>query len=152
MAMSLTFSGLALGNPTCDFGEFIGTFAYNNDIPEYMAEIEDDVEDWFSARGITREVDFSSYAKVDDYPATTNGGLTVAYDPDLKTGTWATTDPIEFYTVKGGSVEFALYWMEGGATSGCWTTQEILNNGGNQPGISHLSTWNPLTPVVPAPA
>ena len=87
---------------------------------------------------------FSSYSKIDS-PATTNSKMTVSYDtatgigPSL-TGSWTATAPVEFYTVKGAN-EFALYWLEGGATTANWSSEHLLNKGGKQPDMSHISTW-----------
>ncbi len=60
-----------------------------------------------------------------------------------KSGTWTSETPIEFYAVKGGN-HVAMYWLEGGASSGFWSTEHIINDGGNQPNLSHLSVYNPL--------
>ena len=72
-----------------------------------------------------------------------------------KGGTWTSTEFIEFYAVKGGT-QVAMYWLEGGANSGLWSTEHLLNNGGNQPDLSHLSVFNPLghfnTIPTPEPA
>lgn len=68
-------------------------------------------------------------------------------------GSWSTLNGpnIEFYTVKA-STEFAVYWMgQDGASSGLWSTEHLLNNGGNIPTISHLSLWNPSTETPPIP-
>lgn len=130
-------------------GEYIGTYEKNDtwDILDY----EDEVEAWFlSTKGITRTVDFSLYDKV-DYPDSSSTNMEVTYYGDLKTGEWFTTDPVEFYTVKG-SDEFAIYWMgELGATSGLWSTEHLSNPAG-VPTISHLSTWNVVGSPVPEPA
>ena len=116
-----------------------------------MDSIEGEVETWFlNEKGVTRDIDFVRYAQVDS-PGTSSGGLTsVTYDPGSKTGTWTTDKPIEFYTVKAANI-FALYWIDGGASSGWWSTEHIFKNGQN-PAMSHISVWNPVTPVVPAPA
>lgn len=124
---------------------------YKNDTPANMEKIEPRTEAWFlNEKGIVREVDFIFYAKLNE-PATESGGLRLTYEPDLMSGQWFTNDPIEFYTVKA-STQFALYWLEGGSTEGFWSTEHLLNPGGKQPEISHLSAWNPLsTPPGPIP-
>lgn len=139
-------------------GEYMFTVTdYNNDTPVNMDALEIRAKDWFFwEKGITREVDFEFYSKV-DAPDASAPGMTVTYAPDNMTGTWATDLPIEFYTVKA-STQFALYWLDGGAAMGLWSTEHIENPGGNQPEISHLSGWNPFdsppipVPVVPEPS
>lgn len=152
LALAFVFSGVAHAGPTL-CGEYIGTYDFNDTLSN-MNEVSftDDVEKWLDEKSIDREVDFSLYAKEDREDSEESfGDLTLTYDDsDNKSGTWTTGDPIEFYTVKAGN-QFALYWVDGGAASGSWSTEHLENNGGNQPEISHLSAWNPKTPVVPAP-
>ncbi len=140
VANALTFSG-----------EYMFTESnFNNDTPQNMEAIETRAEDWFlTEKGIVRDVDFDFYAKVNE-PDTSSPGMTVTYYSGNLTGEWTTDDPIEFYTVKAGN-DFALYWLDGGADAGYWSTEHLENNGGNIPEVSHLSTWNPVEPI-PEPA
>ena len=55
-------------------------------------------------------------------------------------GEWWTGDAIEFYTVKAGN-QFAFYWVDPSATQGTWSTEDLVVGTGNQPTISHFSTW-----------
>jgi hypothetical protein len=102
--------------------------------------------------GVT--VDLDLYDKSDGGPVLTTvtggGGLS---------GTWDVIDDsilITYVTVKAGNF-FTLYEYNPGQNSGDWTTAGILNNGGQQPAMSHLSFWTgPNTfpggdPVVPEP-
>ncbi|MCP3874088.1 MAG: PEP-CTERM sorting domain-containing protein [Desulfobacteraceae bacterium] len=112
--------------------------------------IETAINDWFLDNNISHDaVDLDFYSKV-DAPDSTNDGLNVTYDVGNLSGTWSTAndDLIEFYSVKAAN-EFAFYWIEGGAISGDWSTEHLLNNGGNTPEISHLSTWNQIDGQVP---
>ncbi len=93
---------------------------------------------------------FDEYSKVDS-PNTDNSILSVTYGTDNKTGTWSSDVAVQFYTVKGAD-EWALYWLDlDGLMSGNWSTQHILNNGKQQPSISHLTVWNSTTTPVPEP-
>lgn len=73
-------------------------------------------------------------------------------------GTWDVLDDlveIAYITVKAAN-SFALYAVEG-ANSGLFSTAGILNNGGSQPVVSHISFWTtgagtPPPPPVPEPA
>ncbi|WP_369600054.1 PEP-CTERM sorting domain-containing protein [Hahella sp. SMD15-11] len=58
---------------------------------------------------------------------------------DWLTGTWMTSAPVDFITLKGAN-SFALFDVQG-ATSGSWSMSGILNNGGNTPQLSHLRAW-----------
>ena len=83
------------------------------------------------------DVDLILYGKSDDNPGLFN--LTGFPGTD---GTWDVIDDaidIDYITVKAAN-SFALYDVQG-ANSGSWTTEGILNNGGSQPGVSHISFW-----------
>jgi hypothetical protein len=77
---------------------------------------------------------------------------------DSKSGSWAFTGttsgaPLTHtpaYMAVKASTSWLLYALDG-ATSGSWSTLGILNNGGKQPGLSHLSFYNSVAPV-PLPA
>lgn len=61
-------------------------------------------------------------------------------------GTWTSSfGPIHYITVKAAN-GYALYYVNG-ATSGSWTTAGLLNNGNQQPGISHITLWQSAAPV-----
>ncbi len=55
-------------------------------------------------------------------------------------GTWSLNNAygFGFYAVKGGT-EFALYFVDPAQSSGDWTTRHLVNNGGEQPALSHFS-------------
>jgi hypothetical protein len=54
-------------------------------------------------------------------------------------GTWSATTGVDYITVKAAN-GYALYDVSG-ATSGSWTTNGLLNNGNQQPGVSHVDLW-----------
>jgi hypothetical protein len=59
---------------------------------------------------------------------------------------------VPHYMVVKASTTWLLFDLEG-ALSGDWSTLGILNNGGQQPGLSHLSFYNTGdTPEIPLPA
>lgn len=67
-------------------------------------------------------------------------------------GSWSTPDAVDYITVKAGSLGYILY-SAGGLTSGSWSTMGLLNGGGNQPAVSHISYWSGApTAAVPLPA
>jgi hypothetical protein len=55
-----------------------------------------------------------------------------------------------YITIKAAN-SFALYELAVPASSGTWTTLGILNNGGNQPGVSHIRLWKTPPERVPEP-
>jgi hypothetical protein len=86
-------------------------------------------------------------------------GLTVTLDPiassitgmGANSGTWSTTQAAEYITIKAAN-GYALYYLgASGETSGNWTTNGILNNGGQQPGESHVDLWSVAPSGVPEP-
>lgn len=66
--------------------------------------------------------------------STSNGGKTISWE--------VTGDAFQvaFVTIKAAN-SFILYQIPGGAFGGQFTTQGILTNGGQQPGVSHIRFW-----------
>jgi hypothetical protein len=103
-------------------------------------------------------VDINLYGKADAGQSsalfTFNGG---ANSPSGLSGTWSVVAPnvlIKYITVKAAN-SYALYEMPGaGVSSWTYSTEGILNNGGNQPNVSHISFWTAdvATGAVPEPA
>ena len=122
-----------------------------------LSELEIEIEKWFfKEKNETRDIELEPYDKVEGLKEDgENGFMTVTYSDDYESGTWLTDEPIEFYSVKS-STQFAVWWMEGGAMTGAWSTEHLLTpNLKNRPEISHLSTWNSLSDTsatVPEPA
>ena len=62
--------------------------------------------------------------------------------------------------IKGGAVAFVAYLLDLSQLSGTWSTADLINGGGNQPGLSHISLYvgglqitpPPPPPEVPLPA
>lgn len=88
-----------------------------------------------------------------------SGAFDVGFARDGKSGTWSFTrntagSPLThsptYLAVKAANT-WALYALDG-ALAGSWSTSGILNKGGNQPGISHLSFYNGGLAPVPLPA
>ena len=78
----------------------------------------------------------------------------VTFDSD-KSGGWSfTSDPslthAPSYMVVKAATTWALYALDG-ALSGDWSTAGIVNGGGRQPGVSHVSFYNSAAPI-PLPA
>lgn len=124
---------------------------------DYTA-LEEQIEDWFLAqKRVTRDIDLSGYVKWDadtnsyvtsgDQPTT---NMTITFETDLKSGTWSTELPIEFYIVKGRN-DYAMYWVEGLDNFGSWATDGLIAKNNKFPTISHLSSLNPGTSQVPEP-
>ena len=143
-AVTLCSSGPALA----DLG--VGCTASGND---NLASVEAALA---AATGVTvASLDLSLYGKSDDNP------LLFSFSPNANPATGKTTDftvldgtLIKYVTVKGAT-SFKLYELAGlGASSGTGlSTLGILNGGGKQPDISHLSFWTvPSAGGVPEPA
>ena len=62
-------------------------------------------------------------------------------------GTWETVggELISFISVKGAN-SFAVYSFLPGAASGAYDSLGLLNNGGNQATVSHISFWQTEVP------
>jgi hypothetical protein len=78
----------------------------------------------------------------------------LTFDGD-KSGGWSfTSDPslthAPAYMAVKAATTWALYALDG-ALSGTWSTAGIVNGGGKQPGVSHVSFYNSVAPV-PLPA
>ncbi len=100
-----------------------------------------------AATGVS--ADISLYGKSD-----VNPGLFSITGAGGQSGSWDVLDDnvqIAYITVKAAN-SFALYAVNG-ANSGVWTTLGILNNGGSQPNVSHISFWTIAgSSVIPVPA
>ena len=122
-------------------GTYIGTFS-GNDVN--LAAVESQVEAF-----LNYDITLTFYEKV-EAPSEGTEKLTITYEPDNKSGTWTTLDPIAIYSVKA-SDSYALYFVsELGDTSGTWSTEDIFKNNHN-PEISHLSTWLYGLTAIPVP-
>jgi hypothetical protein len=69
-------------------------------------------------------------------------------------GTWTVLDGslIQYITIKAAN-SFALFALSGtGAATGAFNTLGILNNGGQQPNVSHMRFWTSKVSEVPEPA
>ena len=141
----LTITALLLAS-SISFGQtgtLIGIYD-GNDNPNSNSGILEDMEtDIFDFTGET--IDLELYGKSDDGDNSFTSSSSASKD-----GTWSSDDSVEFITVKGGN-QFSLWWYEGGATSGEWTTAGLRNDGGKQPGVSHLSAWNDSSTPGDAP-
>lgn len=120
-------------------GYYLGTFSGNLD--------ETDLETLITKYlGVPFD---GTYYKAES-PTWAQGPLSVTLNPGGLTGTWTLSgaNQIGFYAVKAAT-ETALYYVNPYQSSGTWSTEHLLNNGGNQPAISHLSAF-PET-AVPEP-
>ncbi len=72
-------------------------------------------------------------------------------------GTWTQTSgagTVRYISIVAAN-SFALYEFSPGASTGVYSTAGILNNGGQQPTVSHISFWSttdPGGPVIPEPS
>jgi hypothetical protein len=74
----------------------------------------------------------------------TSGILTTTAASDAKSGTWA-ADLSSYEVVMAvlkGSNEFSAYLLNLNFNSGTWSTTALLNNGENQPNLSHFSLYS----------
>ena len=137
---------------------YSGTFMFvyeGNDNPKGLAAMLTMINDWFRDKGYEGDY-LDSLERLDKYSDSPSDKAIVDLTfINQRGGTWTSTSPIEFYAVKGGT-QVAFYWLEGGADSGLWSTEHLVNGGGNQPDLSHLSVFNPLghfnTVPTPEPA
>jgi hypothetical protein len=102
--------------------------------------------------GAVTELTFGNFASIDGSEFTFDFGT----DGNTGTGTWfynpGEDDPsISAYVAKGGP-NFNLFSNDGDPLSGDYFTP--LNQGGNRPGLSHITFYDTefTPPVVPAPA
>jgi len=150
LCVSLLAAAAALGlvAPAANAATLIGCGTASG-LPCYASgnDHEGDVEDYI-AQATGLDVDLTLYGKSDD-------GTAVRFNftgLGTKDGTWDVVDPtvkIAYVTVKAGS-GYAIYDV-GGVGDAFWTTSGILNGGGKQPKLSHLSFWTVPTSSVPEP-
>lgn len=146
-ALTLIVSGL-LVSASAD-AIWLATVSGNDNPIQDLSTIETAINESPFYSG--QDVDLTIYDKI-DAPATSSVYMDLTYASNNLSGTWSTDSPIEFYTVKGAN-ETAIWWVQGLASSGTWTTEHLLTpNGKNQPAISHLSAWQNTSTSVPEPA
>lgn len=141
LALVLGVAGMSMAESFTNSGTYMFTES-GNDSNFGIGNLEALIENWFTDNGYPQydDIELEEYAKVDE-PDTSNGGLTVTYGDDNKSGTWGTDEAVNFYSVKAGN-SFAFYWENPATTSGTWATTDVFPVGnGNQPDVSHVSTW-----------
>lgn len=158
LAAALLFASLPARAEVIDQSDpsYSGVFMFvyhGNDNPKGLAAMLTMINDWFRDNR-SYERNYLDRLELFDNFSDSSGEEPVVdlFFSSQKGGTWTSAVPIEFYAVKGGNF-VAMYWLEGGADSGLWSTEHLVNGGGNQPDLSHLSVFNPLRPVpTPEPA
>lgn len=129
------------------YGIYLGTFD-GNEANTPISTLESQINSSDNYDG--DPVAIALYDKID--LGETDLLMTVTYNPGNLSGTWSTgSEPIEFYMVKG-SDQYSIWWMQNSTSSGNWTTEGLLAGKGNQPEISHLSSYNNTNVPVPEPA
>lgn len=97
---------------------------------------------------------WSEIARI-DAPGTSDGILSMTYT-NGKSGGWSVSSwagIAQAMLVVKGSNGFIAYLMDLSSTSGTWNTVGLLNNGGRQPDISHLTLYTTSGPApIPLPA
>ncbi len=140
LALALVIASTAVSSQASPI--LIGVFSGN----DHKADVEAAL---LSATGVS--FDLTLFDKSDENPLLT----TITGNKDMKSGTWDVIDDsvkIAFVTVKASN-KFSIYQYSPSENFGTWTTSAILNNGGQQPKLSHLSFWtvpeseNPDAPV-----
>lgn len=113
-------------------GIFGGSPGSNDDIASVKAAI-------LASTGINADIQL--YDKSDSGPVLTT--FTPADPSTAKTGTFDVIDNsvlISFVTVKAAN-QFKLYQFTPAVNSDSWDTVGMVNNGGQQPKLSHMSLW-----------
>ena len=132
---------------TCQFGD-VNDFMLSADVYTSTACIDQQSgnDSNTAVSGFFGETGWTQVAKVDE-PATSNGKLTITYTggaPSLS-GSWSVTSwagVAKAMLILKASSGYAAYLLDITAgTSGEWVTQALMNNGGNQPAISHVSLY-----------
>lgn len=139
--LSLAFSGNA-------WGTYIGTAYGKNQINDD----KDSVMDLLNDKGVIQDYgEFTFLAKIEtDGPnsATTDDWGDFVLNGLGKSGGWeASLVGVDYITVKGGT-SFAIYSVDHLGTGG-WTTEKLLNKGGNIPDLSHISFWSAKSTPTP---
>jgi hypothetical protein len=153
-----TIAGTALASSI-----YIDTFSGNDNYFAYdgnpldLQDLEDDVALWYNSQNFgsdwSTDWDLEFYAKADaPYLSTTEGpgNLGLTYTTN-KSGSWATGETINVFSVKAGN-QYALYWLEDAVQYGSWDTYDLfVGNGNNTPAISHFSAWKIVGSTPPGP-
>lgn len=174
LAIAITAAAAFFGNTasaaSCKFGDF-DDFMLSADVytSTDCVDQQSGNDDVAAVQSLFFGVSPVTQYKVDE-PDTSAGILTIDYEDDLLSGTWSVSSWAGIKSailVLKASNNWAAYLLDinPDSTMGGWSTQAILNNGGNQPAISHVSLYTEdcppgnffacpgnTTPAIPLPA
>lgn len=146
---------LAASVPAGTDGMFVGVFDGNDPFPKNLVIGDIDTPALFKCD--SAKITNGKCAKNADPSGKYLDAFSFTISGDAKSGTWAYSpsgdEPLapHYLVVKGGN-GFSV-WDIAGLSGGAWSTAGLLNNGGNQPEMSHLSFYNSGdSAVVPLPA
>jgi len=140
----------AFAIPMPNSGALVGVFSGNDNDYDYIESLLE------SYSGL--DLDGLLYGKIDEgdgIGSTTEGSLSITTedltgDDPYQWGSWSSDVSLIGYSLKG-SDKFALYYLDpnsGPWTSGYWNMYDVLNNGDQNPTLSHFTGYAP----IPEPA
>jgi|SRR6056297_274901 len=144
----------AIAGPTYS-GKYIGTFKGNDS--NSLDDIETFINDYFLYNNIKYKTDIKRISKLKGYESDKPGEFSFTWVNEKKEGKWYSNDPVNFYSVKGGS-QYALYWMDlYPVFEGLFSTQHLKNGGGKIPDLSHITIYTnnnvyDKTQITPEPS
>ena len=127
LSILAVFSILAMTPNAALSNVYTGTYMFTaagND--NNIDEVEALINQWFSLNNIHHHADLTYLGKDD-----VGGG---------KTGEWYWDEAVKYYSVKGGN-QYSMFWVDPSQASGTWSTEFLLNDGGKQLDMSHISFW-----------
>ncbi len=159
-AAVLAVAGTAASAATCTFGPTSSADVWASTACVGQVSGNDSAAT-VNAHGGTGIFGINTWSQDSKWEAKTNtyspsGLLSILKENDKK-GTWSVTSWAGIGSaalVVKGSNNWAAYLLDTSAgLTGGWTTLALTNNGGNQPGISHISLYTTPAPApVPLPA
>jgi len=121
---------------------YTGTYMFTEDGNDNDVDsVEDHINKWFSDNSILYKSDLELIGKLEENEAGQNDDFSFVWsNSDHKSGIWSSNEPVRFYSVKGGT-QYAMYWVDPALETGIFSTENLLNKGGNIPALSHISFW-----------
>jgi len=137
MIMMISIIFTAKANAT-----YTGTYMFTeNGNDNNIDSVEARINKWFSDNSILYKSDLEFIGKLEAKEAGQNDDFSFVWsNSDHKSGVWSSNEPVKFYSVKGGT-QYAMYWVDPALDTGIFSTENVLNKGGNIPALSHISFW-----------
>jgi len=133
---SILFPVYGMSTPSYS-GIYMFTYSGNDND---LTEVNNLINDWLNLNN-EENIKIEYVSKLENEGS--NNDFKFFFNDTKKEGTFSSLNNINFYSVKGGN-QFAVYWLDISMlnlSNYMWSTEHLINGGGNQPDLSHISIF-----------